>query len=197
MGWHTWSNAELNETIRLAEIFSLEQIARMKGYESRQVISMAFRKNNIRLHKKLHRKMHYGQLLKYQVWEVLTNRELCTPQGIEALRLERFPKAIEEGIKQHYRLITALRSKKFICKSLKVSGFKTTEIASFLGCSPLDVVEWCRDFYAELAWKSREKIIEDAYVDITSRIEQIIHGGMRCWWDCWEISIEKKLKRVK
>ena len=181
MGWHTWNTTELNETIRLAEMFSFDQIAQMKGYKSRQVISMALSKNNVRLHKKLNRKPHYKELLKCQVWEVLTNRELCFPQSIAALRLERFPKHVGEDVKGLYRMVIAERSKGRICKSLIKSGFSTTEIADLLNCSPLDVIEWGRS-YKGTAEISEEEKIESAFAEISARTELRIINLLTLWW---------------
>lgn len=181
MAWHVWGSTEISEVIRLAELFSFEQIARMKGYESRQVISMAFRKNNIKLHKKLRRKQHYSQLLKPQVWEVLTNRNLCFPQSIAALRLERFPAHVGEEVKSLYRMVIAERGKGRICKSLKASGFTTAEIADFLNCSTIDVVEWCRSYKGEPDTSEEEKI-QDAFAEITANTELRIINLLNLWW---------------
>lgn len=181
MGWHTWNTTELNETIRLAEMFSFQQIAEMKGYKSREVISMAFRKNNIKLHKKLRRKQHYNELLKYQVWEILTNRNLCFPQSIAALRLERFPAHVGEEVKGLYRMVIAERGNGRICKSLKNSGFSVAEIGSFLNCSPLDVIEWVRS-YKGTTEISEEAKIEEAFAEINARTELRIINLLTLWW---------------
>ena len=181
MTWHTWNTAELNETIRLAELFSFEQIARMKRYKSREAISMAFRKNNIRLHKKLKRKQHYSELLKPQVWEILTNRSLCLPQSIEALRLDRFPAHVGEEVKGLYRMVIAERGKGRLCKSLIKSGFGAEEIADFLNCSTIDVIEWCRNYKGE-ADTSEEVKIEEAFAEISARTELRIINLLTLWW---------------
>lgn len=181
MKWHTWTPTQLNEVIRLAELFSFEQIARMKGYESRQVISMAFRKNGIRLHKKLRRKQHYSQLLKPQVWEILTNRNLCLPQSIEALRLERFPTHVGEEVKGLYRMTIAERGKGRICKSLIKSGFGADEIASFLKCYTLDVIEWIRSYKGEPD-TSEEVKIEEAFAEIDAGTELRIINLLNQWY---------------
>ena len=181
MKWHAWDTAEINEVIRLAEMFSFEQIAQMKGYKSREAISMAFRKNNIRLHKKLKRKQHYKELLKCQVWEVLTNRELCFPHSIAALRLERFPAHVGEEVKGLYRMVIAERGNGRICKSLKNSGFSVAEIASFLNVSTIDVIEWCRSYKGEPD-TSREVKIEEAFAEISARTELRIINLLTLWW---------------
>lgn len=181
MKWHTWTPPEISEVIRLAELFSFEQIARMKGYKSREAISMAFRKNEIRLHKKLRKKQHYSELLKPQVWEVLTNRSLCLPQSIEALRLDRFPAHVGEDVKGLYRMVIAERSKGRICKSLIKSGFSTTEIADLLNCSPLDVIEWVRGYKGEPD-TSEEEEIERAFAEITAKTELRIINLLNLWW---------------
>lgn len=181
MTWHKWNTEELNDTIRLAEMFSFEQIARMKGYKSREAISMAFRKNNIRLHKKLNRKPHYKELLKCQVWEVLTNRNLCFPQSIAALRLDRFPEHVREEVKGLYRMTIAERGKGRLCKSLKNSGFSVAEIASFLNCSTIDVIEWCRSYKGEPD-TSEEVKIEEAFAEISARTELRIINLLTLWW---------------
>lgn len=181
MTWHKWTPEQLNEAIRLAELFSFEQIARMKGYKSREAISMAFRKNNIRLHKKLKRKQHYSELLKPQVWEILTNRSLCLPQSIEALRLDRFPAHVGEEVKGLYRMVIAERSKGRICKSLIKSGFSTTEIASFLNVSTMDVIEWIRS-YKGTPDTSEEEEIERAFAEITAKTEFRIINLLNLWW---------------
>lgn len=181
MKWHKWTPEQLNEAIRLAELFSFEQIARMKGYKSREAISMAFRKNNIRLHKKLKRKQHYSELLKPQVWEILTNRSLCLPQSIAALRLDRFPAHVGEEVKGLYRMVIAERGKGRLCKSLKNSGFSVDEIASFLNVSTIDVVEWCRS-YKGTADTSREVKIEEAFAEINARTELRIINLLTLWW---------------
>ena len=181
MRWHTWNTTELNETIRLAEMFSFEQIAQMKGYKSREAISMAFRKNNIRLHKKLKRKQHYSELLKPQVWEILTNRSLCLPQSIEALRLDRFPAHIGEEVRGLYRMVIAERGNGRICKSLKNSGFSVAEIASFLNVSTIDVIEWIRS-YKGTPDTSEEEKIEEAFAEINSRTELRIINLLNLWW---------------
>lgn len=181
MNWHKWNTAELSETIRLAEMFSFQQIAAMKHYKSRQVISMAFRKNNIRLHKKLRRKPHYSELLKSQVWEILTNRTLCFPHSIAALRLDRFPTHIKEEVYGLYRMVIAERGNGRICKSLIKSGFSTTEIATFLNCSTLDVIEWIRSYRGEPD-TSYEQRIEDAAAEITANTELRIVNLLNMWW---------------
>lgn len=181
MKWHTWTPTQLNETIRLAEMFSFEQIAQMKGYKSGQVISMAFRKNNIRLHKKLRRKPHYSELLKCQVWEVLTNRELCFPQSIAALRLERFPTHVKDDVAGLYRMVIAERGKGRLCKSLKNSGFSVAEIASFLNVSTIDVIEWIRS-YKGTPDTSEEEKIESAFAEINARTELRIINLLTLWW---------------
>lgn len=181
MRWHTWNTTELNETIRLAELFSFEQIAQMKGYKTRQVISMALSKNNVRLHKKLRRKPHYKELLKCQVWEVLTNRNLCFPHSIAALRLERFPAHIGEEVKGLYRMVIAERGNGRICKSLKNSGFSVAEIASFLNVSTIDVIEWIRSYKGEPD-TSKEVEIESAFVEINARTELRIINLLTLWW---------------
>ena len=181
MGWHVWGPTEISEVIRLAELFSFEQIARMKGYKSREAISMAFRKNNIRLHKKLNRKPHYKELLKCQVWEVLTNRELCFPQSIAALRLDRFPAHVGEEVKGLYRMVIAERGKGRLCKSLKNSGFSAQEIADFLNCSTIDVIEWIRGYKGEPD-TSEEVKIEEAFAEINARIELRIINLLTLWW---------------
>lgn len=181
MTWHKWTPEQLNEAIRLAELFSFEQIARMKGYKSREAISMAFRKNEIRLHKKLKRKQHYSELLKPQVWEILTNRSLCLPQSIAALRLDRFPAHVGEEVKGLYRMVIAERGNGRICKSLKNSGFSVAEIASFLNCSAIDVVEWCRS-YRGTPDTSKEEEIQDAFAEINSRTELRIINLLNLWW---------------
>ena len=181
MKWHTWNTTELNETIRLAELFSFQQIAQMKGYKSRQVISIAFKKNGIRLHKKLRRKQHYRELLKYQVWEVLTNRELCFPHSIAALRLERFPAHVGEEVRGLYRMVIAERGNGRICKSLKNSGFSVAEIASFLNVSTIDVIEWIRS-YKGTPDTSEEEKIEEAFAEINSRTELRIINLLNLWW---------------
>ncbi|HDW9027144.1 TPA: hypothetical protein RNA82_004463 [Escherichia coli] len=181
MVWHVWNTTELNETIRLAEMFSFDQIARMKGYRSREVISMALRKNNIRLHKKLNRKPHYKELLKCQVWEVLTNRNLCFPQSIAALRLERFPEHVGEEVKSLYRMTIAERGKGRLCKSLKNSGFSVAEIASFLNVSTIDVIEWCRS-YKGTTDTSEEVKIEEAFAEIKAKTELRIINLLTLWW---------------
>ncbi|HDX3184394.1 TPA: hypothetical protein ROA76_004375 [Escherichia coli] len=181
MTWHTWNTTELNETIRLAEMFSFDQIAQMKGYRSRQVISMALRKNNIRLHKKLRRKPRYNELLKYQVWEILTNRNLCFPQSIAALRLERFPAHVGEEVKGLYRMVIAERGNGRICKSLIKSGFGTDEIASFLNVSTIDVVEWIRS-YKGTPDTSEEERIEEAFAEIKANTELRIINLLSLWW---------------
>lgn len=181
MTWHKWNTAELNETIRLAELFSFEQIARMKGYKSREAISMAFRKNNIRLHKKLKRKLHYNELLKYQVWEILTNRNLCFPQSIAALRLDRFPAHVGDDVKGLYRMTIAERGNGRICKSLKNSGFSVAEIASFMNVSTIDVIEWIRS-YKGTPDTSEEKKIQDAFAEITANTELRIINLLTLWW---------------
>lgn len=181
MTWHKWNTTELNETIRLAELFSFEQIAEMKGYKSRQVISMAFRKNNILLHKKLNRKPHYKELLKCQVWEVLTNRNLCFPQSIAALRLDRFPAHVGEEVKGLYRMVIAERGNGRICKSLKNSGFSVAEIASFMNVSTMDVIEWIRS-YKGTTEISEEAKIEEAFAEISARTELRIINLLTLWW---------------
>ncbi|HBJ0442068.1 TPA: hypothetical protein LAN44_004844 [Escherichia coli] len=181
MTWHKWNTAELNETIRLAEMFSFEQIAQMKGYKSREVISMAFRKNNIRLHKKLRRKQHYSELLKPQVWEILTNRNLCFPQSIAALRLDRFPAHVGEEVKGLYRMVIAERGNGRICKSLKNSGFTTAEIADFLNCSTIDVIEWIRSYKGEPDTSEGAKI-EEAFAEIKAKTELRIINLLTLWW---------------
>ncbi len=181
MTWHVWTPTEISEVIRLAELFSFEQIARMKGYKSREAISMMFRKNNIQLHKKLHRKQHYSQLLKPQVWEVLTNRSLCSPQSIAALRLDRFPAHVKDDVAGLYRMVIAERGKGRICKSLKASGFTTAEIAEFLGVSLIDAVEWCRS-YKGTADTSEEEKIESAFAEITANTELRIINLLTLWW---------------
>lgn len=181
MKWHAWNTAELNETIRLTEIFSFEQIAQMKGYKSRQVISMALSKNNVRLHKKLRRKPHYRELLKCQVWEILTNKELCFPQSIAALRLDRFPAHVGEEVKGLYRMVIAERGKGRICKSLIKSGFSEQEIASFLNCSTMDVIEWCRS-YKGTPETSEEEKIEDAFAEINAGTELRIINLLNVWY---------------
>lgn len=181
MGWHVWGPIEISEVIRLAELFSFEQIARMKGYKSREAISMAFRKNNIRLHKKLRRKQHYSELLKPQVWEILTNRNLCFPQSIAALRLDRFPAYVGEEVKGLYRMVIAERGKGRLCKSLKNSGFSVAEIASFLNCSTIDVIEWIRS-YKENADTSEEEKIKEAFAEINARTELRIINLLTLWW---------------
>lgn len=181
MTWHKWTPEQLNETIRLAELFSFQQIAAMKGYKSREAISMAFRKNNIRLHKKLKRKQHYSELLKPQVWEILTNRSLCLPQSIEALRLDRFPAHIGEEVKGLYRMVIAERGNGRICKSLKNSGFSAQEIADFLNVSTIDVIEWIRSYKGEPDI-SQEERIESAFAEINSRTELIIINLLTLWW---------------
>ena len=181
MTWHKWTPEQLNETIRLAELFSFQQIAAMKGYKSREAISMAFRKNNIRLHKKLHRKQHYSQLLKPQVWEVLTNRSLCSPQSIAALRLERFPTHVKDDVAGLYRMVIAERGKGRICKSLKASGFTTAEIAAFMGVSLIDAVEWCRSYKGKPDTSKEEKI-QDAFAEITANTELRIINLLNLWW---------------
>ncbi|HGX8905789.1 TPA: hypothetical protein ACJIOU_004862 [Escherichia coli] len=182
MKWHAWDTAEINEVIRLAEMFSFDQIAQMKGYKSRQVISMALSKNNVRLHKKLkRRKQHYSELLKPQVWEILTNRSLCLPQSIEALRLDRFPAHVGEEVKGLYRMVIAERGKGRLCKSLKNSGFSVAEIASFLNVSTIDVIEWCRS-YKGTADTSREVKIELAFAEINARTELRIINLLTLWW---------------
>lgn len=181
MKWHKWTPEQLNETIRLAELFSFQQIAAMKGYKSREAISMAFRKNNIRLHKKLKRKQHYSELLKPQVWEILTNRSLCLPQSIEALRLDRFPAHIGEEVKSLYRMTIAERGNGRICKSLKNSGFSVAEIADFLNVSTIDVIEWIRS-YKGTPDTSREVKIESAFAEINARTELRIINLLSLWW---------------
>ena len=181
MGWHVWGPTEINEVIRLAELFSFEQIARMKGYKSREAISMAFRKNNIKLHKKLRRKQHYKELLKYQVWEILTNRNLCFPQSIAALRLDRFPAYVGEEVKGLYRMVIAERGNGRICKSLKNSGFSVAEIADFLNCSTIDVIEWIRS-YKGTPDTSKEEKIQDAFAEITANTELRIINLLDLWW---------------
>ena len=181
MTWHKWNTTELNETIRLAELFSFEQIAEMKGYKSRQVISMAFRKNNILLHKKLNRKPHYKELLKCQVWEVLTNRNLCFPQSIAALRLDRFPAHVGEEVKGLYRMVIAERGNGRICKSLKNSGFSVAEIASFMNVSTIDVIEWIRGYKGEPD-TSEEAEIKSAFAEITAKTELRIINLLTLWW---------------
>lgn len=181
MVWHVWNTTELNETIRLAELFSFEQIAAMKGYKSREAISMAFKKHGIRLHKKLSRKPHYRELLKYQVWEILMNRNLCTPHSIAALRLERFPAHIGEDVKGLYRMTIAERGKGRLCKSLKNSGFTTAEIADFLNCSTIDVIEWIRGYKGEPDTSEEEKI-ESAFAEINARTELRIINLLTLWW---------------
>lgn len=181
MGWHTWNTTELNETIRLAEMFSFDQIAQMRGYKSREAISMAFRKNNIRLHKKLKRKQHYSELLKPQVWEILTNRSLCLPQSIEALRLDRFPAHVGEEVKGLYRMVIAERGNGRICKSLKNSGFGADEIASFLNVSTIDAIEWIRS-YKGTPDTSEEEKIQDAFAEITANTELRIINLLSLWW---------------
>lgn len=181
MVWHVWNTTELNETIRLAELFSFDQIAQMKGYKSREAISMAFRKNNIRLHKKLKRKLHYRELLKYQVWEILTNRNLCFPHSIAALRLERFPAHVGKEVKSLYRMVIAERGNGRICKSLKNSGFSVAEIASFLNVSTIDVIEWIRS-YKGTPDTSREVKIEEAFAEINARTELRIINLLALWW---------------
>lgn len=181
MKWHSWNTTELNETIRLAEMFSFEQIAEMKGYKSRQVISMAFRKNNIKLHKKLRRKQHYNELLKYQVWEILTNRNLCFPQSIAALRLDRFPAHVGEDVRGLYRMTIAERGNGRICKSLIKSGFSAQEIADFLNCSTIDVIEWIRS-YKGTPDTSEEVKIEEAFAEINARTELRIINLLSLWW---------------
>lgn len=181
MTWHKWNTTELNETIRLAEMFSFDQIAQMKGYKSGQVISMAFRKNNILLHKKLNRKPHYKELLKCQVWEVLTNRNLCFPQSIAALRLERFPANVGEEVKGLYRMVIAERGKGRLCKSLKNSGFSAQEIADFLNCSTIDVVEWIRSYKGTPDTSEVERI-EEAFAEINARTELRIINLLTLWW---------------
>lgn len=181
MGWHVWGPTEISEVVRLAEIFSFQQIARMKGYKSREAISMAFRKNNIRLHKKLKRKPHYKELLKCQVWEILTNKALCSPHSIAALRLERFPTHVKDDVAGLYRMVIAERGNGRICKSLKASGFTTAEIAAFMGVSLLDVVEWCRNYKGEPD-TSKEERIEEAFAEISARTELRIINLLTLWW---------------
>lgn len=181
MTWHKWNTTELNETIRLAELFSFEQIAEMKGYKSRQVISMAFRKNNILLHKKLRRKQHYSELLKPQVWEILTNRNLCFPQSIAALRLDRFPAYVGEEVKGLYRMVIAERGKGRLCKSLKNSGFSVAEIASFMNVSTIDVIEWIRS-YKGTTEISEEAKIKEAFAEIKAKTELRIINLLTLWW---------------
>lgn len=181
MKWHAWNTAEINEVIRLGELFSFDQIAQMKGYKSRQVISMALSKNNVRLHKKLNRKPHYKELLKCQVWEILTNRNLCFPQSIAALRLERFPAHIGEEVKSLYRMTIAERGNGRICKSLIKSGFGADEIASFLNVSTIDVIEWIRS-YKGTADTSEEVKIEEAFAEISARTELRIINLLTLWW---------------
>ena len=181
MAWHKWTPTEISEVIRLAELFSFEQIARMKGYKSREAISMAFRKNEIRLHKKLKRKQHYSELLKPQVWEILTNRSLCLPQSIEALRLDRFPAHVGEDVKGLYRMVIAERGKGRLCKSLKNSGFSVAEIASFLNVSTMDVIEWIRS-YKGTPDTSQEEEIESAFAEITAKTELRIINLLNLWW---------------
>lgn len=182
MKWHKWTPEQLNETIRLAEMFSFDQIAQMKGYKSRQVISMALSKNNVRLHKKLNRKPHYKELLKCQVWEVLTNRSLCLPQSIAALRLDRFPEHVGEEVKGLYRMVIAERGNGRICKSLIKSGFSAQEIADYLlNCSTIDVIEWIRSYKGEPDI-SQEERIESAFAEINSRTELRIINLLTLWW---------------
>lgn len=181
MAWHKWTPTEISEVIRLAELFSFEQIARMKGYKSREAISMAFRKNEIRLHKKLKRKQHYSELLKPQVWEILTNRSLCLPQSIAALRLDRFPAHVGEEVKGLYRMVIAERGKGRLCKSLKNSGFSVAEIASFLNVSTMDVIEWIRS-YKGTPDTSEEEEIERAFAEITAKTEFRIINLLNLWW---------------
>ena len=181
MTWHKWTPEQLNEAIRLAELFSFQQIAEMKGYKSREAISMAFRKNNIRLHKKLNRKPHYKELLKCQVWEVLTNRNLCFPQSIAALRLDRFPAHVGEEVKGLYRMVIAERGNGRICKSLKNSGFSVAEIASFLNVSTIDVIEWIRSYKGEPDTSEGVKI-EEAFAEISARTELRIINLLTLWW---------------
>lgn len=181
MTWHVWSTAEINEAIRLAELFSFEQIARMKGYKSREAISMAFRKNEIRLHKKLRKKQHYSELLKPQVWEILTNRNLCFPQSIAALRLDRFPAHVGEEVKGLYRMVIAERGKGRLCKSLKNSGFSAAEIASFMNVSTIDVIEWIRG-YKGTPDTSEEAEIKSAFAEITAKTELRIINLLTLWW---------------
>lgn len=181
MKWHVWNTAELNETIRLAEMFSFDQIAQMKGYKSGQVISMALSKNNVRLHKKLNRKPHYKELLKCQVWEVLTNRNLCFPQSIAALRLDRFPAHVGEEVKGLYRMVIAERGNGRICKSLKNSGFSVAEIASFMNVSTIDVIEWIRSYKGEPD-TSEEAEIKSAFAEITAKTELRIINLLTLWW---------------
>lgn len=181
MTWHKWNTTELNETIRLAELFSFEQIARMKGYKSREAISMTFKKHGIRLHKKLRRKQHYSELLKPQIWEILTNRSLCLPQSIEALRLDRFPAHVGEEVKGLYRMVIAERGKGRLCKSLKNSGFSVAEIASFMNVSTIDVIEWIRGYKGEPD-TSEEAEIKSAFAEITAKTEFRIINLLNLWW---------------
>ena len=78
-------------------------------------------------------------------------------------------------------MVIAERGKGRLCKSLKNSGFSAQEIADFLNCSTIDVVEWIRSYKGEPDTSEEEKI-EEAFAEISARTELRIINLLTLWW---------------
>ena len=78
-------------------------------------------------------------------------------------------------------MVIAERGNGRICKSLKNSGFSVAEIASFLNCSTIDVIEWIRSYKGTTEISEEEKI-ESAFAEITANTELRIINLLTLWW---------------
>ena len=78
-------------------------------------------------------------------------------------------------------MVIAERGKGRLCKSLKNSGFSVAEIASFLNCSTIDVIEWIRGYKGEPDTSEGERI-EEAFTEINARTELRIINLLTLWW---------------